>query len=148
MVWTVKCGLLWANIITSIFTIVVLNIKNKLNFLGFLFFWMFRFSFRPDSMANKVFQIRGETSQSYYITSCHLITLGKVSNHWEAYSDDRTSMTVWCLAKWSKINNPNLKVVSIGTNPTFKVKLAPHEYVPTIPPLSPYVIIRKVPEYC
>ena len=31
-------------------------------------------------------------------------------------------------------------VVSIGTNPTFKVKLTPIEYIPSIPPLSSYII--------
>ena len=31
-------------------------------------------------------------------------------------------------------------VVSIGANPTFKVIFTPLEYIPTIPPLSSYVI--------
>ena len=31
-------------------------------------------------------------------------------------------------------------VVSIGVNPTFKVIFTPLEYIPTIPPLSSYVI--------
>ena len=31
-------------------------------------------------------------------------------------------------------------VVSIGTNPTFKARLVPHEVIPTIPPLSHYII--------
>ena len=30
------------------------------------------------------------------------------------------------------------KVVSIGTNPSFKVTKVPMEYIPTIPPLSQY----------
>ena len=31
-------------------------------------------------------------------------------------------------------------VVSVGTNPTFKARLVPHEVILTIPPLSHYVI--------
>ena len=34
----------------------------------------------------------------------------------------------------------SIEVVSIGSNPTFKVRLVPMEYIPTIPSLSHYVI--------